>query len=198
MEEETQGSHYNYNPAVCCCPHASQNQGEHLSITWTALCTVACNSYNFIFIFGNIHTVSGLGRETSVMHASLVSALFFKQERDFSLQACLFGGYVSWKQGFYATWGQCNVSEVRVFIPLVSLKHLGSGETPQILDSGWRKEIRTGCLHYRTLPECTFCNTSIKQLRYWGIWFSVGIFLFGWVIWMWIEGLLDYLEKDLW
>lgn len=70
------------------------------------------------------------------MHASLVSALFFKQERDFSLQACLFGGYVSWKQGFYATWGQCNVSEVRVFIPLVSLKHLGSGETPQILDSG--------------------------------------------------------------
>lgn len=32
VEEETQGPHYRYQPAVCCCPLASQKQGEHLSI----------------------------------------------------------------------------------------------------------------------------------------------------------------------
>lgn len=48
--------YYNYHPAVCSCPCASQKQ-EHLSIARTA-----CNTYNFIFIFETIHTVSDLDR----------------------------------------------------------------------------------------------------------------------------------------
>lgn len=32
VEKETQGLHYNYHPAVCYCLHASQKQGECLSI----------------------------------------------------------------------------------------------------------------------------------------------------------------------
>lgn len=70
------------------------------------------------------------------MHARLVSALFLNGEHGFSRQACLFGRYVSWKWGFYAALGQCNVSELRVCIPSVALKHLAEGENPQILDSG--------------------------------------------------------------
>lgn len=109
---------------------ASQKQGEHLSIASTALSRVACNSYNFIFISGIIHTVSNLGRETSIMCTTLVSALFLDRSMVFLFHASLFGRYVSWKQGFYAASGQCNVSEVRVCIPLVALKHLANGENP--------------------------------------------------------------------
>lgn len=65
VKEETHGPHYKYQPAVFCFPYASQKQ-EHLSIALTALCTVACNLYNFIFVLG-IHTQYLIWIEKSVL-----------------------------------------------------------------------------------------------------------------------------------
>lgn len=104
VEEETQRPHYNYHPAVCCCPHASQKQGEHLNIAWTALYTVAWNSYNFIFIFGNMHTVSDLDRETGIMHARLVSALFLNGIMFFLFRLIYLGGIYLGSGGFMLLW----------------------------------------------------------------------------------------------
>jgi len=65
---------------------------------------VACNSYNFIFLFGNIHTVSDLDRETNIMHTRLVSALPLNGSMGFLFRLLYLVGMYLGNRGFMLLW----------------------------------------------------------------------------------------------
>lgn len=60
------------------------------------------------------------------------------------------------------------------------IKHLGNRKNPPILDSDYRSQNWMFTL--QNFTRLYIFNMNIKQLRYEGVWFSHGVFLFDWLI----------------
>lgn len=141
------------------------------------------------------------------MHVTLISALFFLSEsmvflfRLFYLVSMYLGS-----RGFVLLWIKaiclkCKSAFLWMHLNIWPWKgHSNSKQWLKKRSRNWMFTLHVHilvCVQCRCLPKCTFCNTCVLNNIDIGVIFSWSFlgWLVGWLIWMWIEEVLNYLEK---